>query len=73
MAYAVQRSYNKHGRDYLHAWCDKWGTSCMISKKMAMTFDTEAEAAAAAQKAQAVCKGADGKPAVGHTFTPVAI
>lgn len=70
MAYAIKRSYGKN-HDYLHAWCDQWGTACMMSIKKAMTFPTKAEADEAAVKAQRVCKGADGQPAKGFTFSAV--
>lgn len=73
MAYAIKRTYGKFGSDYLHDWCAQWGTSCMGSIKLAMTFATKQEADAAAARAQAECKGFDGKPAVGITFSAVAI
>lgn len=71
MSYVIKRNYGR-GSDYLHAWCDQWGTSCMGSIKLAMVFDTKEAADAAATKAQTVCRGIDG-PAVGITFTPQAI
>lgn len=70
MKYAVKRQYGK-SHDYLHAWCDKWGTSCMLAPSKAMTFATLQEAEDAATLAQSVCKGADGKPAQGVVFTAV--
>lgn len=70
MTYVIKRYYgNNH--DYLHGWCDQWGTSCMGSIKKAMTFATKAEADAAAEKAQRECKGSDGHQATGFTFTAV--
>lgn len=67
MAYIVKRKYGKHGSDFLHAWCDEWGTSCMGSVKLAMKFDTKEAAEAAAIKAKQVCRGAHG-PAQGVEF-----
>jgi hypothetical protein len=69
MAYVVKRTYGISGSDYLHEWCDTWGTACMGSIKLAMQFDTFEQAQAAAIKAQSVCMGVDG-PAKGMTFTP---
>ena len=69
MAYVIKRTYGKFGSDYLHAWCDKWGTACMGSVKLAMQFDTLELAEAAAIKAQAVCRGFEGQ-AQGITFAP---
>ncbi|MFO6238731.1 hypothetical protein, partial [Pseudomonas aeruginosa] len=63
MAYAVQRQWGKFGRDYLHAWDEEFGTSCMGSIKLAMKFNTKEEADQAAAKAQRDCKGFDGQPA----------
>lgn len=73
MTYAIQRTYGKTGKDYLHAWDEQYGTSCMGSIKLAMTFDTKVEAEAAAARAQAECKGADGEPATGITFAAVLV
>lgn len=71
MAYVIKRNYGK-GHDYLHAWCDQWGTACMGSIKLAMQFETKELAEAAALKAQTECRGVDG-PAVGIVFSPVKI
>jgi uncharacterized protein YfcZ (UPF0381/DUF406 family) len=73
MAYAIKRTYGSKGQnhDYLHAWCDQWGTACMGSIKMAMVFASKEDADEAAAKAQRECKGADGRPAEGFTFTAV--
>jgi hypothetical protein len=73
MAYVIKRTYGSKGQnqDYLHAWCDQWGTACMGSVKMAMVFASKEEADDAAVKAQRECKGADGRPAEGFTFTAV--
>lgn len=73
MAYVIKRTYGSKGQnhDYLHAWCDQWGTACMGSVKMAMVFASKEEADKAALKAQRECKGADGQPAQGFTFTAV--
>ena len=71
MAYVIKRSYGKSNFDYLHAWCEEWGTSCMLSIKKALVFETKPEADAAADKAQRECKGADGQPAKGVTFSAV--
>ncbi len=73
MAYAIQRTYGKNGKDYLHAWDEQYGTSCMGSIKLAMTFATKEEADAAAARAAVECKGADGKPASGMTFAAVEV
>ena len=73
MTYAIQRTYGKTGRDYLHAWDEQYGTSCMGSINLAMTFSSKDEADAAAARAQAECKGAKGAPATGITFAAVAI
>jgi|GEM_PF-2694658 len=72
--FVVKRSYGQNGqnRDYLHAWCKRWGTSCMLSIQEAMTFESREAAEAAAAKAQLECKGRDG-PAVGFTFTAVPV
>ncbi len=72
MTYAIKRTYGKN-QDYLTAWCDTWGTACMGSVKLAMTFSTKEEADAAAEKAQAVCKGFDGNQAQGLTFSAVLV
>jgi ribosomal protein L14 len=69
--FVVKRSYGKN-HDYLHAWCARWGTACMLSIQKALPFDTREAAEAAAVKAQAECKGRDG-PAVGFTFAAVAV
>lgn len=66
-SFVVQRIVGKHS-DYLHQWCEEWGTSCIGSLKMAMTFATKAEAEAAAQRAQRECRGAGGMPAAGVMF-----
>lgn len=68
--YVVKRSYGL-SHDYLHGWCEQWGTSCMGSIMKAMTFTTMAEAEAAAEKAQRECKGSDGQQAQGFTFTAI--
>lgn len=68
LVYVIQRRVGKT-TDYLHEWCDQWGTACMGSVKLAMAFATFDEATAAAKRAQRECKGADGKPAAGVTFT----
>ncbi|EOH6382275.1 TPA: hypothetical protein ACKP74_006259, partial [Pseudomonas aeruginosa] len=70
MAYAVQRKWGKFGRDYLHAWDEEFGTSCMGSIKKAMTFATKDEAEAAAARAQRDCKDRDGNPATSCAFPP---
>lgn len=67
-AYVVVRTVGKHS-DFLHDWCEEWGTSCMGSIHLAMGFGTKADAEAAAERAQRECKGADGKPAEGVVFT----
>jgi hypothetical protein len=71
MAYVIKRSYGKSNFDYLHAWCEEFGTACMLSIKKALVFETKAEADAAADKAQRECKGADGLQAKGVTFSAV--
>ena len=71
MAYVIQRNVGRT-RDFLHAWCDQWGTSCMGSVKLAMTFGKKEDADAAAKRAQRECKGFDG-PAIGVSFSVVAI
>ncbi len=71
--YAVRRTYGKFGKDYLHAWCKDWGSACMGSVKKAMIFDTLEQADAAAKRAQVECKGFGGAPAIGFTFSAVAI
>ena len=76
MAYAIKRTYGtgkNSGSDYLLAWCRKWGTACIGSAKLAMTFDSKAAADAAAARSQAECKGFGGAPAVGITFSVVEI
>lgn len=71
MAYVIKRSYGKSNFDYLHAWCEEFGTACMLSIKKALVFETKADADAAADKAQRECKGADDLPAKGFTFSAV--
>lgn len=61
--YIVQRSYNRHGRDYLTAWCDKWGTACMGDPRQAMQFTHASDAETAAVRAQTTCRGVDGTAA----------
>jgi len=73
MAFAVKRTYGKGGHDYLHAWCEEWGTACMGSLKHAMLFSSRSEADQAASRAQLVCKGGGGHPAQGINFTAVSI
>lgn len=70
MAFAIKRTYGKN-HDYLHAWCEQWGTSCMGSIKKALIFASKSDAEEAAVKAQRVCKGFDGLPAKGITFSAV--
>ena len=45
--FVVVRSYGRYGRDFLHAWDDRWGTACILARHLAMTFASEAEANAA--------------------------
>lgn len=48
--------------DWLHAWDDQWGTSCMGSKSKAMVFATREEADTACERANATCIGFNGQP-----------
>jgi len=73
MTYAIQRTYGKSGKDYLHAWDEQYGTACIGAISQAMTFATKDEAEAAAARAQAECKGANGKPATGVAFAAVEV
>lgn len=72
MAYAVKRT-NPSGSDFLHAWCDTWGTSCMGAQSLALQFKTEQEAHLAAAKARRVCRGFNGRPAQHVAFAVVQI
>lgn len=69
--YAIKRTYGKTGHDYLHAWDDQWGSSCVGSIKLAMPFATLEEAQAAAERAAAECKTIDGQVATFCTWTVV--
>lgn len=66
--FVVNRTYGKYGSDFLHDWCDQWGTACMLSIDKAMKFQSFDDAQEAANKAQKECKGFDGKTAKGITF-----
>ncbi|CAM5336488.1 hypothetical protein SSTU70S_05605 [Stutzerimonas stutzeri] len=72
MAFAVKRAYGK-GHDYLYAWCDQFGTACIGSRALALTFETREMAAKAAEKAQRVCVGYDGRPARGIVFSVASV
>lgn len=73
MEFAVKRTYGKGGHDYLHAWCEEWGTACIGSVKRAMLFSSTSEAEQAASRARGTCKGVGGLPAQGINFTAVSI
>ncbi|EPP9374845.1 hypothetical protein PZF67_006583 [Pseudomonas aeruginosa] len=73
MAFAVKRTYGKGGHDYLHSWCEEWGTACIGSVKRAMLFSTQSEAEQAASRAQQTCMGFGGLPAQGVNFTAVSV
>lgn len=66
--FVIQRTFLGTGQGYLHAWDEQWGTACMGAISKAMTFTTREEAEAAAVRAEAECKGADGKPAKGMVW-----
>ncbi len=34
--FVVVRSYGRYGHDFLHAWDDRWGTTCIGAEKLAM-------------------------------------
>lgn len=70
--FVVKRYYGKHSFDYLHNWCDQWGTACMLSFDKALKFKTFEEAEQAAVKAQSVCRGKHGI-ANGVTFKAVIV
>ena len=51
----VKRVYGS-SVDWLHAWDEEWGTSCMTSKDKAMEFSSLEAANSACDRANAVCK-----------------
>ncbi|WP_234053666.1 MULTISPECIES: hypothetical protein [unclassified Xanthobacter] len=63
--FVVVRSYGRYGRDFLHAWDDRWGTTCIGAEKLSMRFGT-LEAANVA-KSRAACLLMSG--ACGTLFT----
>lgn len=73
MAFVVKRTYGKYGSDYLHSWCEEWGTACIGSLKQAMRLSTQAEADAAVSRAQQTCKGSGGHAAQGVIFKALEI
>lgn len=70
--YYVKRTYGKNS-DFLKAWDKDYGTVCIGSKKLAMSFETEQEAVSASIQASLKCRGFNGsaKP-VDMTFSVVA-
>lgn len=65
----IKRTYGPN-HDWLHAWDEQWGTSCMGSKAKAMEFSTREEADAACERANTTCRGYQGAPMPeGMTFT----
>jgi hypothetical protein len=69
--FVVKRIYGKNS-DYLHDWCEEWGTSCMGSVDKALKFESLELAEIAAQHAQKVCMGIDGV-ATGFVFKAVEV
>jgi len=59
MSYIVKRTIGKNTA-FLSAWCDEWGTACMLSKGNAIVFHSIQSAEAAARRAQTTCRGVDG-------------
>lgn len=69
--YAVKSTHGKHHITYLQAWDAEYGTACIGSIKLAMTFATKEEADAAAVRAAAECKTLDGKVATFFNWSVV--
>lgn len=69
--YAIQRTYGKHCKDYLHAWDKQYGTACIGAISQAMTFATAEEAQAARDRAAAECKTLDGQVATFFNWSVV--